>query len=189
MSCGIVIQEEAIPVKYRVAEAAAFVGRNIGQIGNTSEADIDNKMLKVALMSEAVKRNPAAINEDRGCAKSLAESFDISGKIEKKVIQETASETSPKIIASRSKKLTVMDTKWPALVNEFCFTKLICREAPGESVSVAYGKRSEKFIRQFSIKDIHKLFKLKYPDFDYKLIPKNLVKPSMRDMKQNMSFA
>ena len=85
-----------------------------------------------------------------------------------------------------------MDTKWPDLVNEFCFTKPICREAPGERVSVAYGKRSEKFIRQFSIKDIHKLFKLKYPDFDYKLstfhklIPKNLVKPSMRDVKQNI---
>ena len=133
-SCGIVIQEEAIPVKYRVAEAAAFVGRNIGHIGNTSEADID-KVLIVALMSEAVKRNPAANNEDRGCAKSLAECFGVSRKIAKKVIQETASETSQKIIASRSKKLTVMDTKWPALVNEFCFTKPICREAPGECVS------------------------------------------------------
>ena len=88
-SCGVVIQEEAIPVKYRVAEAAAFVGRNIGHIGNTSEA-VDNKVLKVALLSEAVKRNPAAINEDRGCAKSLAESFGVSRKIAKKVIQETA---------------------------------------------------------------------------------------------------
>ena len=58
-------------------------------------------------------------------------------------------------------------------------------------MSVAYGKRSEKF-RQFSIKDIHKLFKLKYPDFDYKLstfhklIPKNLVKQNICPLHENV---
>ena len=150
-----------------------------------------NKILKVALMCESIRSDPATINEDRGCAKSLGESFGVSRKMAKKVIQETASETSPNITASRSRKLTVMDTKWPALITEICLTKPVCQEAPGESMSVAYGKRSKKFITQFSIKDIHKLFKLKYPDFDYglstfhKLIPKNLVKPSMRDVKQN----
>lgn len=102
-----------------------------------------------------------------------------------KIIQEA------KEIVCRAKQMNVMDSKWPNLVQEFCFTKPICRKAPGETVSVGYGKRSEKFIRQFSTKDIHKLFRLKYPDFHYelttfrKLIPKNLVKPSMWDIKQN----
>ena len=189
-SCGLNVHEKAIPVRHRVAEAAAHVGKNIGDIGNTSEKDMDNKILKVSLITETIKKNPEAINRDYGCAKSLATSFGVSEKMAKKLIQE-ANEKSPKEIASRVKKQTIMDSNWPDLVQQFCFTKPICREAPGESVSVAYGKRSEKFIRQFSIKDIHKLFCLKYPQFNYelstfrKLIPKNLVKPSMRDIKQN----
>ena len=61
-----------------------------------SEADVDSKVLKVALMSGAIKSNPAAVNEDRGCAKSLAESFGVNRKMAKKVIQETASEQNPR---------------------------------------------------------------------------------------------
>ena len=126
-----------------------------------------------------------------GALFGLTKSFNVSFKLTKKVVEGTANCKSPQDLAERARKPTVMDTTWPDIVSEFCLTKPICREAPGESVSVGYGKRSEKFIRQFSIAQIFKLFKLKYPDFNYelttfrKLVPANLVKPSMQDVKQN----
>ena len=73
----------------------------------------------------------------------------------------------------------------------FCFTKPICREAPGESVSVKYGDRAEKYIRQFSIQEIFNFFRIKHPDFDHQLstfrtlVPKNLVPATLRDVKRN----
>ena len=60
-----------------------------------------------------------------------------------------------------------------------------------KTVSMEYGKRAEKYIRQFSVKEIYRLFTLKHQDFTYglttfrKLVPKNLVKASLRDIKRN----
>ena len=193
MLCGLKILDKAIPVQDTVDKAAASLGEDLGDIGGTSEKNMDEKILKVALLTETVKKNPDIIsNSTRGCARSLAKSFGVSTKMAKKVIQKTKNEQSPREIATRKSKETVLDTKWPELVQQFCLTKPICREAPGESVSVAYGKREEKFIRQFPIKEIYKLFCIKYPDFKYKLttfrtlVPKNLVKPNLRDVKQNV---
>ena len=75
---------------------------------------------------------------------------------------------------------------------QFCLTKPICQESPGETVSVGYGVKAEKFLRQFSVEEIYNFFRIKYPDFPHKLtvfrtlIPKNLVAPTMRDVKRNI---
>lgn len=190
-SCGLVICEDTILVKYWVSQATSMVGQNVGNIDRVLEEDMESKVLKIALMSETIKNNPDGLNQDWGCAKSLAESFGVSRKWAKKIIREMTSQKSPTVIATWSKKKTVVDTIWHGLVQEFCLAKPVCREVPGEGVSIAYGKWTEKFIRQFSIKDIFKLFKLKYPDFEYelctfyKVVLKNLVKPSLQDVKQN----
>ena len=76
-------------------------------------------------------------------------------------------------------------------LSDFCLTKPICRECPGESVSIGYGKRAEKYIRQFSVSEIFGFFLMKYPTFPYKLttfralVPKNLVQATLRDVVQN----
>ena len=94
-------------------------------------------------------------------------------------------------MAKKKKRKDIDDTEWPQRITEFCLTKPVCRECPGESVSIGYGERAEKFIRQFSISEIYELFIIKYPEFSYKLstfrklVPKNLVQPSLRDVKQN----
>lgn len=94
-------------------------------------------------------------------------------------------------MAKKKKRKDIGETEWPHWITEFCLTKPVCRECPGESVSVGYGKRAEKFIQQFSISEIYKLFMMKFPEFSYKLstfrklVPKNLVQSSLRDVKQN----
>ena len=77
-SCSFVIHECAIPVKY-------WVDQDAGNIGRVLEQDMESKVLKIALMSKAIKNNPDAVNQDRGCAKALAESFDSSRKLVKKL--------------------------------------------------------------------------------------------------------
>ena len=107
---------------------------------------MDNKILKVALLNETIKKNPEVINTNRGCAKSLATSFGVSTKMAKKVIQE-ANEKSPKEIAIRSKRPTVMDTNWPDLVQQFCLTKHILMDAvvsTGVTVPATTSKQCRK---------------------------------------------
>ena len=92
----------------------------------------------------------------------------------------------------KNSRLSISDTEWPKVVADFCLDKPICREAPGETVSISYGERAEKYIRQFSVEEIYNFFMIKYPDFPRKLtvfrtlIPKNLVAPTLRDVKGNI---
>ena len=94
-------------------------------------------------------------------------------------------------MAAQKKRKDVFHTEWPEKVSDFCLTKPICRECPGESVSIGYGKRAEKYIRQFSVSKIFGFFLMKYPTFPYKLttiralVPKNLVQATLRDIVQN----
>ena len=81
-----------------------------------------------------------------GCIKALATTFDMDQNTAKILLEgETAAD-----IASRNKE-NVNDTRWPEIIEQFCLAKPICREAPGETVSIEYGKRAEKYIRQFSV--------------------------------------
>ena len=58
-------------------------------------------------------------------------------------------------------------------------------------MSIGYGVRLEKYIRQFSVGEIFNLFRITHPDFPFQLttfrkhVPKNLVAASLRDVKRN----
>ena len=67
-----------------------------------SQRDKVSKVLKFAVISEAVKSSPN-IREDRGSIQSLAKSFNVSFKLTKKVVEGTANCKSPQDLAERAK--------------------------------------------------------------------------------------
>ena len=148
-----------------------------------------SKVVKVGLLNKSLEG--IDVNQ-RGIAHALASSFNIHHTTAKRLITYSAEGRSVTEMTSQSKRKEVNETEWPNIITEFCLTKPICREAPGETVSVGYGQRAEKYIRQFSVSEIYGFFMLKYPKFNYqlstfrKLVPKNLVVPSLRDVKQNV---
>ena len=184
-SCGIVINPTVLPARVRLSNVFTEEGPGLMQLGNTTP---DFKAVKAAAMAK-VKQLSTLSEKDRGAVHVIASTFGVSEKFAKRVL--SSNETSPVDLIARSKRETAEDTEWPDKVRSFCLTKPICREAPGESVSIAYGKRAEKYIRQFTIKEIFRFFILKHPNFPYQLstfhtfVPKNLVAPSLRDIKRN----
>lgn len=84
------------------------------------------------------------------------------------------------------------NTDWPAKVEDFMQKQPISRQVPGQTVSISYGVRKPKFLRNFTLKECHKLFKDQNPEFGYKLsvfssaVPKNVIQPSEREVVQNV---
>ena len=107
------------------------------------------------------------------------------------MIKDSAEGKTVEELVQPKKRKDINETEWPSIVEEFCLTKPICRKAPGETVSVGYGQRAEKYIRQFSVEEIFAFFMQKHPEFSSclstfrRLVPKNLVRPTLRDVKQN----
>ena len=70
--------------------------------------------------------------------------------------------------------------------------KPISRVVPGSTISVKYGKRENKYIRNFTIKECFNMFKNEHSNFNYGLplfsqaIPKNIVSATERDVIQNV---
>ena len=186
-SCGITINETHIPSNLRVLKGIDQVVQSVNSLRNL---DTEHKMIKTAVMSETVKKCSIS-TDDRGCIQSLVSTFGVHKSTAKRVILDTEKGKSTHDILKRAKRKEVKDTKWPEIIKKFCLTKPICREAPGESVSVSYGERAEKFIRQFSVSEIFNFFLVKHPEFPYQLstfrtlVAKNLVAPSLRDVKRN----
>ena len=80
----MVIFEDTIPVKYWVSQATDMVGQNFGNISRVLEQDMESKVVKIALISETIRRNnPDAVNQN--CQLRVG----ISRKLAEKVIQET----------------------------------------------------------------------------------------------------
>lgn len=138
------------------------------------------------MITEAIKSPAISEYSGFGCVKTLEDHFSMDHWVAKRVIDGVVNKKkTEKEIVKRASRQDVNDTEWPKIVENFCLTKPICREAPGESVSVSYGQRAEKFIRQFAVEEIFNFFMLKYPDFPYRL-PKNLVPPSLCDVQRNV---
>ena len=185
-SCGISISASSLSATARLDLSIDESGVGIAEVGSTTPK---SKLVKVTAMANTIKESSISVS-DRGCVKSLAKTFKVNEKFAKNVV-ENAHDKTPTKIVQRAKIKTIHETEWPEIIKAFCFTKPICREAEGESVSVKYGVRAEKYIRQFSIQEIFNFFRIKHPDFDYQLstfrtlVPKNLVPATLRDVKRN----
>ena len=182
--CGISVEDHLLPMSYRVSESVSGVTESLG---NNKEA---SKVVEVTLISETIRRCSDAIDE-RGLVQAVAKSFNTSRKKVCRIMEGTKEGKTISEMVER-KRTDIGDTEWPEKIKSFCLTKPICREAPGETVSVAYGQREPKYIRQFPVSEIFNYFILKFPEFNYKLstfrkyVPKNLVAPTLRDVKQNV---
>ena len=51
------------------------------------------------------------------------------------------------------------ETKWPQKIKDFMFKQPISRLVPGSTVSIKYGVREPKYIRNYPIKECLDLFK------------------------------
>ena len=180
---GIELKTELIPAEMRVANVIAE--QNVAHLNHTVT---EHKVAKVCLVADAVN----SLSSSKGCARSLSQEFGISRGYAAKILNESVQKKSVTEILKKNSRLSISDTEWPKVVADFCLDKPICREAPGETVSISYGERAEKYIRQFSVEEIYNFFMIKYPDFPRKLtvfrtlIPKNLVAPTLRDVKGNI---
>ena len=182
-TCGIHICESVIPVKERIQATVSC--QDIQSIGHLTSP---SKIVKVTLMNDSMK---SVDNNERGAVAAVASSFNVSFKSAKRLLTDSKEGKSSAEMIKRKKRADIFETDWPKKIKDFCLTKPICREAPGETVSVAYNVHEQKYIKQFSDSEIFGFFLMKYPDFDYKIstfrkvIPKNLVAATLRDVKQN----
>lgn len=182
-TCGIHTEDRAIPPRERVkAELSLLDASSISSLNSP------NKVVKIGVMEKILDVVDVA---EYGAKTAVADTMKIAFKSAKRLTLASGEGKNKVEMAKKKKKKDIGDTEWPQQIKEFCLTKPVCRECPGESVSIGYGERAEKFIRQFSISEIYELFVMKFPDFPYKLstfrslVPKNLVQPSLRDVKQN----
>lgn len=144
-SYGITIDESLIPPSLRISQGIEKVKERVSSLGTL---DSEQKIIKVAVMSETVKESLISTT-DRGCMQSLASSFGVHKRTAKRVILGTGEGKSSLDMLQKAKRNDVNNTKWPEIVRNFCLTKPICREAPGESVSVGYGERAENSFNSF----------------------------------------
>ena len=85
------------------------------------------------------------------------------------------------------------DSEWPDKIRAFMTQQPVSRIVPGYTVSVKYGKREQKFVRQMTNKEAYSIFKKANPTFRYSCtkfssaVPKNVVCASAdRDVIQNV---
>ena len=50
-------------------------------------------------------------------------------------------------------------TKWPKEIKDFMLKQPISRLVPGSSVSIKYGVREQKYIRNYTVKESFEIFK------------------------------
>ena len=183
---GIEITLSKIPSRMRITEGVNKVAK---AICSPEPLEFQSTTAQLFLILRTAKEGNLSV-DNRGDITALAQTFSISRKKAARILQCLKDGTTDELYSHKRKSLK--ESEWPELIKAFCLTKPICREAPGETVSVSYGERAEKYIRQFSIEEIYGLFRKKYTDFTYKLssfrkfIPKNLVSPTLRDVKRNV---
>ena len=190
-SNGIEINSSMIPSSIRLSHGINRFAQALCSPTRLEEViDFTSDSAKIDVMTNAAKDGKQSIH-NRGDATSLASMFSISRTYASKILKCIDEGTIANLYVKSRKSGGVEQSQWPELIKVFCLTKPVCREVPGETVSIGYGKRAEKYIRQFSIEEIFQLFCLKYKDFPSKLttfrrfVPKNLVSPSLRDIKRN----
>ena len=119
------------------------------------------------------------------------ESNDINEKMS--ILSQNGINVSINISEEKEAKSSkFMNSDWPHRIATFMTTQPISKVIPGKTVSVKYGIRANKYVRNFTVKECFDLFKKQFEDFDYGLtiftqqIPKNVVSPTERDIIQNV---
>ena len=188
-TCVITIDASLLPPSAQLDASFSKLSENLANCGHMKgDTPSKSKVVKVSLMSKSLQ---CVDLDKRGSAKALADSFNLSWNTARRLIKDSAEGKTVEELVQPKKRKDINETEWPSIVEEFCLTKPICRKAPGETVSVGYGQRAEKYIRQFSVEEIFAFFMQKHPEFSYclstfrRLVPKNLVRPTLRDVKQN----
>ena len=126
------MQDHVIPVSYRISSGLSQVTEKIGK---DKEA---GKVAEVTFISGTLKKSGVS-SKERGIVEAVASSFSTSRDKAKRIIQKSEEGKTIRQIVERIGKDISM-TEWPEKIKTFCLTKPICREAPGETVSVAYGQ-------------------------------------------------
>ena len=74
-----------------------------------------------------------------GSTQAVAKTFSVSCKAAKRLIYDIADEKTKTEMTAWKKRKDVYHTEWREKIFDFCLTKPVCRECPGESVSTGYG--------------------------------------------------
>ena len=152
-TCGISVNDSVIPLRQRVSVGICSVSQWLESVGHLTSP---SKVVKVSLMNESLK--VVDVHEGRATQAVASSSFNVSFKAAKRLLSGVAGGKTVTEMTAQAKRKNVFDTEWPEKVKVFCLTKPICQEAPGESVSIGYGQRAEKYIRQFSVSEIFSFF-------------------------------
>ena len=59
-------------------------------------------------------------------------------------------------------------SEWPAKIKSFMTTQPISQKVPGKSLSISYGKRVDKYLRNYTLNECYDIFKCQNPKFQYK---------------------
>lgn len=101
--------------------------------------------------------------------------------------------TVDKMRLEREKKInTFKFSPWFLKVADFMIQPPVSRAVPGKTVSMAYGHRAQKYIKNFTNLEAFNLFVKKHPFFPYKLstfttaVPRNVVPATVNDSVQNV---
>ena len=84
------------------------------------------------------------------------------------------------------KKFT--SSEWPAKIQSFIISQPISRKVPGKSVSIRYGKREDKYLRNFTLIECYNMFKKQNPGFHYSfsmfssVVPKNVKQATEKEV-------
>ena len=144
-TCGVVLDSSLLSVSLQLDLNITKFSQNLKEIGHmkTPLTPTKSMVLKVGMVSKSLEN---CDKEQRGVNRALRDSFNIGYRTAKRLIVGYSEGLSVENLVTRKRRKDVTDTEWPHTVHDFCLTKPICREAPGESVSVGYGQRAEKYV-------------------------------------------
>lgn len=147
---GIDVTPAKIPSKMRMTQGINQVAKTLCS-PETMEFRSDSG--KMELILNTVKQGKMSVN-NRGDASALADTFSITNKFAKRILQRVHNGMEDELFGKRRKRGSLDDSQWPELIKVFCLSKPICREAPGETVSVKYGSFQSRKFSSFSVRNI-----------------------------------